>query len=57
MERRTSHRLMLLSSLLEGILQVQQRRHPMLIREALDACFAHTGEPAEVPAPLTLVKA
>jgi chemotaxis protein MotA len=58
MERRTGHRLMQMSSLMEGVLQVHQKRHPMLIKEALDAYFAHcqTGA-ATVQVPLTLVKA
>lgn len=57
MERRTGQRLMQLSSLMEGILQVQQKRHPMLIREALDNCLAQCRPGTVAQAPLTLVKA
>jgi chemotaxis protein MotA len=57
MERRTTQRLMQMSSLMEGILQVHQKRHPMLISESLEACFAHCQTTATVQPPLTLVKA
>lgn len=57
MERRTGQRLMQMSSLMEGVLQVQQKRHPMLIKEALEAYFAHCRNAAPAQAPLTLVKA
>lgn len=58
MERRTGYHLMQLSSLMEGILQVHQKRHPMLIKEALDAYSAHCQAAAtSAQVPLTLVKA
>jgi len=57
MERRTGQRLMQMSSLMEGILQIQQKRHPMLIREALETCLAQCRTAAPSQAPLTLVKA
>lgn len=57
MERRTGQRLMQMSSLMEGILQVQQKRHPMLIREALENCLAQCRPGAASQPPLTLVKA
>lgn len=57
MERRTAHRLLHMASLMEGVLQIHQKRHPMLIREALESYYAHLQEPAAAPSPLTLVKA
>lgn len=57
MERRTSQRLMQLTALMEGILQVQDRRHPALVKEALESYRAHFQAPEPVGRPLTLVKA
>ncbi len=57
MERRTAQRLMQMSSLMEGVLQIQQKRHPTLIKEALDTCLAQCQVQSPVSAPLTLVKA
>lgn len=56
MERRTQQRQLNLSMLMEGMLLTQQRRHPTLIRETLEAFELQQTEPA-VAAPLTLVKA
>lgn len=56
MERRTHQRLLNLSMLMEGMLLTQQRRHPLLIRETLEAFDVQRTEPAPA-APLTLVKA
>jgi len=57
MERRTSQRLMQMTSLMEGVLQIHQKRHPMLIKESLESYFAHGQEPVTTQPPLTLVKA
>jgi chemotaxis protein MotA len=57
MERRTGQRLMQMTSLMEGVLQVHQKRHPMLIKEALETYFAHCQTAAPARTPLTLVKA
>ena len=57
MERRTGQRLMQLTALMEGILQIQERRHPTLIKEALESYRAHYQAPEPVGLPLTLVKA
>lgn len=57
MERRTGQHLMQMSSLMEGILQIHQKRHPLLIQEALEACFSHYRGTTTVQPPLTLVKA
>lgn len=57
MERRTSRHLMQLTALMEGILQMQERRHPMLIKEALESYRAHYQGPEPAGRPLTLVKA
>ncbi len=57
LERRTGKQLMELTTLMEGVLQVHDKRHPTLIREALESFNAHfqTGEP--VRSKLTLVRA
>ncbi len=57
MERRTSERLMRLSSLREGILQIHERRHPTLIKESLDAFYAHRQLRVSKPSQLELVRA
>lgn len=57
MERRTSKHLMEMTTLMEGILQIHEKRHPTLIRETLESYYAHfqTQEPERMH--LTLVKA
>ncbi|GMQ83664.1 MAG: MotA/TolQ/ExbB proton channel family protein [Gammaproteobacteria bacterium] len=57
LERRTSKHLMEMTTLLEGILQIHEKRHPTLIRETLESYYAHfqTQEPAR--GHLTLVSA
>lgn len=57
LERRTSRHLMELTTLMEGILQVHDKRHPTLIREALESYYAHFQPAATVREPLTLVRA
>jgi chemotaxis protein MotA len=57
MERRTGQRLLQMTSLMEGILQIHQKRHPMLIKEALESYSAHYQEPVSPQVPLTLVRA
>jgi chemotaxis protein MotA len=57
MERRTGQRLMRLTSLMEGVLQIHQKRHPTLIKEALESYSAHYQAPVGAQPPLTLVKA
>jgi chemotaxis protein MotA len=57
MERRTSQRLMQMTSLMEGVLQIHQKRHPLLIKESLESYFAHCQEPVTMQQPLTLVGA
>jgi chemotaxis protein MotA len=57
MERRTGQRLMQMTSLMEGVLQIHQKRHPTLIKEALESYCAHYQTPAPAQPPLTLVKA
>jgi chemotaxis protein MotA len=57
MERRTNQRLMQMTSLMEGVLQIQQKRHPMLVKEAMELYRVHYQEPLRPSAPLTLVKA
>jgi chemotaxis protein MotA len=46
MERRTQQRLVLMQMLHEGILMLYEKRHPTLIREALEAYLAHQQEAA-----------
>jgi chemotaxis protein MotA len=57
-ERRTTQHLMQMTALMEGILQIHQKRHPMLISDALEAYTAHyqSSDPMS-SSPLTLVKA
>jgi chemotaxis protein MotA len=57
MERRTNQRLMRMNALREGILQIYEKRHPTLIKEALDAFYAHHQVPASTRNHLELVKA
>lgn len=57
MERRAGLRLMQLTALMEGVLQVQEKRHPMLIQEALESYSVHYQSAVPVQRPLTLVKA
>jgi len=46
MERRTQQRVVLLQMLQEGILMLYEKRHPTLIREALEAYLAHQQDTA-----------
>jgi chemotaxis protein MotA len=57
MERRTTQRLMHLNALMEGVLQIHEKRHPTLIRESLDGFFAHQPVSVTDRGPLELVKA
>ena len=57
MERRTQQRLMLMAMLLEGVLLFYDKRHPVLIRESLDAYLAHTEGVSYPAAKLALMKA
>lgn len=57
LERRASQRLMQLTALMEGVLQTRDKRHPMLIKEALEAYCAHYQTPQTPAPPLTLVRA
>ena len=57
MERRTQQRLMLMAMLLEGVLLFYDKRHPVLIRESLDAYLAHTEGASYPAAKLALMKA
>jgi len=57
MERRTNQRLMRMNSLSEGILQIYEKRHPTLIKESLDAFFAHHQVQVSTRNHLELVKA
>ncbi|MBI5040251.1 MAG: MotA/TolQ/ExbB proton channel family protein [Gammaproteobacteria bacterium] len=57
-ERRTHQRLLRMSMLMEGILLAYEKRHPMLIKEALEAFELHNDTtPAQSSAYLTLVRA
>jgi chemotaxis protein MotA len=57
MERRTNQRLMQMGVLMEGILLVHERRHPTLIKEALEAFEDHHAGMLPPQKPLTLVRA
>ncbi len=57
MERRTNQRLMRMNSLREGILQIYDKRHPTLIKETLDAFYAHHQVQVSPHSHLELVKA
>lgn len=57
MERRTNQRLTRLNALREGIVQIYEKRHPTLIKETLDAFYAHHQVPLSTPNHLELVKA
>ena len=57
MERRTNQRLMRLNSLREGILQIYEKRHPTLIKDSLDAFYAHHQVQVSMQGHLELVKA
>ncbi len=56
MERRTVQRLMHLNALMEGVMQVYEKRHPTLIRESLEGFFAHQASPIVAPGALELVR-
>jgi chemotaxis protein MotA len=51
MERRTQQRVMLLQVLQEGILMLYEKRHPTLIREALQAYLGHQQDAATLALP------
>ena len=57
MERRTNQRLMRMNALREGILQIYEKRHPTLIKETLDAFYAHHQVQVTTRNHLELVKA
>jgi len=57
MERRTSKHLMEMTMLMEGILQIHQKRHPTLIRETLESYSVHLQTQEPVHNHLTLVRA
>lgn len=58
MERRGAQRLLQMTALMEGVLQIHQRRHPTLIKEALESySVQYSPVPAAAQSPLTLVKA
>ena len=57
MERRTQQRLVLFQMLQEGILMMYEKRHPTLIREALDAYLVQQREASPEPTRLALVQA
>ncbi|MEO6697567.1 MAG: MotA/TolQ/ExbB proton channel family protein, partial [Gammaproteobacteria bacterium] len=57
MERRTQQRLMRMAMLLEGVLLFYDKRHPVLIRESLDAYLAHTEGASYQATKLVLMKA
>jgi chemotaxis protein MotA len=57
MERRSAQRLMHLNALMEGVLQVHEKRHPTLILESLEGFFGHQSTPVTNHSPLELVKA
>jgi len=57
MERRTGQHLMEMTALMEGILQVHDKRHPTLIREALESYYSHFQTREPVRRHLTLVQA
>jgi chemotaxis protein MotA len=57
MERRTNQRLMRMNALKEGILQIHGKRHPTLIKETLDAFYAHHQVQRATHSHLELVKA
>ena len=57
MERRTQERVVLLQMLQEGILMLYEKRHPTLIREALEAYLAHQSEAVQDGVTLALPRA
>ena len=57
MERRTQERVVLLQMLQEGILMLYEKRHPTLIREALEAYLAHQQDAAPDSARPALARA
>ncbi len=57
LERQTSQHLMEMTALMEGILQVNEKRHPTLIRETLESYYAHFQPQEPVRGHLTLVRA
>lgn len=57
LERRTHQRLLHMSMLMEGILLAYEKRHPTLIRDALEAFDLHNNAAPEQSGYLTLVRA
>lgn len=57
LERRTHQRLLRMSMLMEGIQLVYEKRHPTLIKDALEAFELHNDAAPEQSGYLTLVKA
>lgn len=57
LEREAAQRLLQMRALSEGVLQIQERRHPMLIKESLQSFFGQPRAAAPASAPLTLVRA
>lgn len=56
MERRMNHLITQLNVLMEGVIQVHQRRHPTQIYETLEAYYSQHNAALEPRAQLTLVK-
>ena len=52
MERRSQHHIMGMNFILEGIMLLHQRRHPMIIKEALDMYTMQLETTRNTPAPL-----
>lgn len=57
LERRTHQRLLHMSMLMEGMLLAYEKRHPTLIRDALEAFDLHHDATPAQPGYLTLVRA
>ena len=56
MERRINHQITQLNVLMEGVIQVHQRRHPTQIYETLEAYYSQHQSALEPRSQLTLVK-
>ena len=52
MDRRAQHRVMAMNFILEGIMLLHQRRHPMIIKETLDMYMLQLQTPRETPVSL-----
>ncbi|MCO6411211.1 MAG: MotA/TolQ/ExbB proton channel family protein [Thiogranum sp.] len=57
LERRSARRIVQMTALMEGIVQIHGKRHPMLIKETLESFFSDQPATFAGPGPLTLVKA